>query len=110
MKRDAFDPVAVAAEREERQYREEQRRLRTSLLLERVMTTKEGREVIGGLLDLTGVNASVFDVNPAAMAYREGRRSVGLDLVSIIRPEQYQLMLKERYERRSAERGAGGDE
>ena len=107
-RRDAFDPMTAMAESEDRAYREEQRRLRTQLLMERFTATKEGRELIAGLLDLTGVYASSFSTNAISMGYREGRRSVGLDLMALLKPDHYQLMLKERNERRKHNDGRNG--
>ncbi|WP_444467236.1 Bbp19 family protein [Sutterella wadsworthensis] len=107
--RDAFDPITAQAEAEERSFLDDQRRQRTQLLLERFASSKEGRELLAGLLDLTGLHASSFSTNALGMAYREGRRSVGINLVSIMKPEHYQLMLKERNERRKQRGGSGGN-
>lgn len=104
-RRDAFDPATAMTEAEARTYRDEQRRQRTQLLMERVTSTREGRELVAGLLDLTGVYASSFSTNALSMGYREGRRSVGLDLMALLNPNHYQLMLKERNDRRSSKRG-----
>lgn len=104
MQRDAFDPVARAQEAQDRQFRDEQRRARTELLMEELMSTPSGREIVSCILDLTGVHAPTFDTNALAMAYREGRRGVGLELMSMLDAESYQLLLKERNVRRRNER------
>lgn len=108
-RRDAFDPETAMTEAEARTYREEQRRQRTQLLMERVTSTREGRELVAGLLDLTGVYASSFSTNALSMGYREGRRSVGLELMALLNPSHYQLMLKERNDRRSKRGDDGTD-
>lgn len=57
-----------------------------------------GRRFLWRLLDEAGVWASSFSVEPLAMAYAEGRRSVGLALLAELQRVDavaYGLMLRE---------------
>ena len=95
------NPIEATATSEQAQKRrmEEVNRKKLKLAYANVLKTYEGREVILHLLDLTQNFVSSFNTNALSMAYAEGRRSVGLDILRQIDPEMYQQLLKEQYER-----------
>lgn len=95
------NPIEATAASEQTQKRrmEEVNRKKLKLAYSNVLKTYEGREVILHLLDLTQNFVSSFNTNALSMAYAEGRRSVGLDILRQIDPESYQQLLKEQYER-----------
>lgn len=100
MKRDPFDLQALQKSREDLEYQREQRMLRLTEQLKNVMSTKEGRELIFSILDFCQLQVSSFNTNALAMAFSEGRRSVGLDLQRYLDGDQYLLMLKEQHDGR----------
>ena len=68
-------------------------------VLELLMSRPEGRRWMFAVLEQCHMYHSTFDPNPTVMAFREGARNVGLQLlnaVTLAAPEQYMLMLKER--------------
>ena len=95
------NPMEATASTEQAQKRrlEDVQRKKLKLAFANVLKTYEGREVILHLLDLTQNFVSSFNTNALSMAYAEGRRSVGLDLLRQIDPESYQQLLKEHHER-----------
>ena len=107
--RDPFDQTKIAQEREELEYQRQQAISRIRLLLKNVMSTKEGRELVFFLLDLSQCDTVSFNTNALTMAFNEGRRSYGLDLKAFCDPELYQLMLKESYERTRNKRSSRND-
>ena len=75
--------------------------------LKRVMSNKAGRRFVADLLKRSAVDASSFDINPHAMAFKEGVKWLGqriLDDVKTHCPDQYLEMLKESLHDRSDER------
>lgn len=50
-----------------------------------VLKTKEGRDVIVSILELTGVDASVFNADPQKRDYLLGRQAVGFDVIDYIK-------------------------
>lgn len=63
--------------------------------LRHVMATRQGRRFVNRLLDQTGLNARSFTGNSETF-FREGRRSVGLELLGDINehafPEYVQML------------------
>lgn len=86
---------AQAAEEERRQFEVEQNDLRW------VMNTKQGRRFMHRRLSKAGIWLQSFNTNNAVMAFNEGRRSSGLELLTEIMeacPERYADMLAEQQE------------
>ncbi len=98
-KRDPFDTEKNAQEREDLEFKRQQILNRSRELLARTMSTDDGRELIHNLLSMTQLYISSFDTNALSMAFNEGRRSVGLDLQSLMKSDLYLLMLEEANER-----------
>ncbi|MBQ9240551.1 MAG: hypothetical protein IJ164_04320 [Duodenibacillus sp.] len=69
-----------------------------------VASSRNGREFLALVLDISQMNVSSFSPNALTMAFNEGRRSVGLSVASLIDHDTYQVMLKEAYERRKQQR------
>lgn len=66
--------------------------------IEWLMNDERGRRIARGLLIKSGIWHSSFDTNALLMAFREGARSSGLELLARIdrhTPDKYQLMLQE---------------
>lgn len=66
-----------------------------------VMGTPEGRNFVWHLLGQAGIYRSSFNPEALAMAYSEGRRNAGLQLMDILMthcPEQYVKMTTEQTE------------
>lgn len=66
-----------------------------------VMSTKQGRRFVYRLLSRAGVFQSSFNTNNAVMAFNEGNRNAGLQLLTDIMeacPERYTEMLTEQKE------------
>lgn len=77
-----------------------------------VMGNKQGRRFIHRQLSDAGVWLSSFNVDNAVMAFNEGRRNVGLKLLSEIMeacPEKYNLMLTEQKEAREKDEHRNAD-
>lgn len=100
--------TAAATAEEERLAREkEQNDLRW------VMSNKQGRRFIYRLLSEAGVYRLSFNTNNAVMAFNEGGRNIGLNLLNNVMgscPERYTEMLaeqkeaKDKHDNRSADR------
>jgi len=66
-----------------------------------VMATPEGRRFAWHLLEQAGIYRSSYSHEPQAMAFNEGRRSSGLQLMGILTaccPDQYAKMAAEQTE------------
>ncbi len=80
----------------------------------RLMSTKWGRRIVWRLLEQSGVFRLSFDTNAISMAFNEGNRNLGNQLLAEITslcPERYLEMLKEqkqhvRTDNRSADDGS----
>lgn len=76
--------------------------------LKRVMSNKAGRRFVADLLKRSAVDASSFDLNPHAMAFKEGVKWLGQRIIDDLKthcPDRYIEMLKESLENdRSDER------
>ena len=63
-----------------------------------LMGSRRGRRIVWRLLDRTGVYRLSFDTNALQMAFREGNRNFGnqiLSMSNLVCPEHYVTMLKE---------------
>lgn len=77
---------------------DEQRRALQRTEIQRIMSTKAGRQLLRGLIDSCAVEQGIFDTDPQMLAYREGRRSVGVEMSSMLKaaaPGQYLKMIEE---------------
>lgn len=99
-KRDPFNFEKNLEERDELELRRKIVRDRIKDLLDQVMATKGGRELIHNILEITQINTCSFNTNALSMSFSEGRRSVGLDIQGLIKPDSYLLMIGESNERR----------
>ena len=99
-----YEPTDLAGqERTAEQSAAEERRQRELRQndLRWAMSTKQGRRFIYRQLSEAGIWLSSFDADTAVMAFREGRRNGGLQLLSEIMeacPERYTDMLTEQQE------------
>ena len=62
------------------------------------MSGQRGRRVVRRILGTSYVMSPSFNTNALQMAFNEGRRSVGLDLLKVIEhrcPDEYLTMLRE---------------
>lgn len=105
MNRDPYNKDDISSVEQERRDQEELRDLQIRNRFEWLMSSKEGREVVEIILSWTGVNSPAFSTNALTMANLEGKRDIGLKLMSVIEPSSYLLMLKEINERRTNKRG-----
>jgi hypothetical protein len=63
-----------------------------------IMSTVQGRRFVWSMLVQFGAFRELFDESHALMAYKEGRRQIGLYLIHKINvdcPDQYQVMTNE---------------
>lgn len=98
IQRNPFDGEANEDQIKLRQI-EETRRKKLKLSYANVLKSRDGREVVLHLLEMTQVFVSSFNTNALSMSYAEGRRSIGLDVLRQIEPESVQQLLKEYHER-----------
>jgi hypothetical protein len=95
-----FSPDDVAqeiAERQANEQREAVKRQRDEDDLKWVLSDKRGRRMLASVLAVTGLYQGSFTGNSETF-FREGRRSVGLQLLERVNaadPEAYLKMLKE---------------
>ncbi len=116
MTRQEHDPLDLAGqERTAAKTAEEERlqREREQNDLKWVMGSKQGRRFMHRRLEQAGIWKSSFNTNNAAMAFNEGYRNAGLELLNEIMeacPERYTEMLteqkeaKDKHDNRSADR------
>lgn len=103
MPRDPTDLRAQEAERHERSEAERIALARQEADFRWLMRQAPFRRFVWRYLGEAGVFRSTFNDNAARAAFGEGRRDMGLFLQSEIQalaPEGYELMLKERREKR----------
>ncbi len=97
---DLHDPMKALdpAEAEEPDRAEEAARRVEIDDLKRVMSNKAGRRFVADLLKRSAVDASSFDINPHAMAFKEGVKWLGQRIIDDLKthcPDRYIEMLKE---------------
>lgn len=66
--------------------------------LKRVMSNRAGRRFVADLLKRSAVDASSFDLNPHAMAFKDGIKWLGQRIIDDLKthcPDRYIEMLKE---------------
>ncbi len=69
----------------------------------------EGRRFLWSLVERCGLWSPSFDLSERVEAYREGRRSVAIELVEVMKarvPRQYVLMVQEATDRAAKELAA----
>ena len=73
-------------------------RLKAEHDFQTVVSTKEGRRLVASLLGVCGVYQSTFYSDSSIMAYREGRRSIGLYINEMFYscPDVYIQMITEK--------------
>jgi hypothetical protein len=95
------DPTDIAgAEQAKRQEARKAKNLRLTELddIKWLMDSKRGRRLMWRLLARTGIYTTSFSTVAMQMAYREGERSVGLDLLADVHlacPDAHTVMTKE---------------
>jgi hypothetical protein len=107
-----YDPTSPRAlEREHQRHAEveQRKRLAKAERIKWLMSNPRGRQVMWDLLADASPWAQTFSTNAMQMAFNEGKRSVGIDLLAYLQltcPERYFEMLKEhqKNERRSDDR------
>ncbi len=98
--RDPFDQAILEAAAAEKKEAEERNLRAIRKTIAYVMETPEGRHAMEVILDISGMNQPIFSTNALTMAFNEGKRNVGLTLLSLCDPVSYQQLLKESHERR----------
>jgi hypothetical protein len=90
---------------EERKLNEQEEALRVDREMRRirdVMSSALGREFIYELVTSANLFCTTFNPEFGTMAFNEGRRSVGLQILSQLQahvPQQYDLMMRENHHR-----------
>ncbi|OZI58715.1 Bbp19 family protein [Bordetella genomosp. 1] len=95
---DPHNPSAVEHGRQARRDKQRQELLIESDDLKWLMANRRGRRIVWRLLEQAGVFRSVFSTNAMEMAFKEGNRNGGLQLMSLVLgtcPERYAEMLTE---------------
>lgn len=100
------DPTDLEGQRESRRDEESLKRLARKREIEDIkwlMSSRQGRRVMWRLLDLSGPTRLSFNTNAMQMAFNEGNRNLGLQLLDELMkacPEQYRVMAKEQQDDR----------
>lgn len=108
-----YNPTDLAGQAEEEaRARKRILRLRETEIadLKWLMSSDRGRRIMWRLLELARVFTLSFDANAMRMAFNEGRRGYGLEILSQLMtacPEQYPAMLKEHQNANGKRDGAG---
>jgi hypothetical protein len=89
---------------EEREARK--RQLRMVQLYQQLFSTPEGHEVLHDILKRAGVFNQSFDSDSSVFYHREGRRALGLEIMSVIQIDTIAAMklLEEKHDNRNADR------
>lgn len=96
-----FDPLNLAKaewDRQDRKLREDENSREDEEHIVWLMSSTKGRRFLWRLLARAGVFHSSFNTNAMTMAFNEGRRNQGLELLNRINtfaPDQYMTMVKE---------------
>ena len=102
--RNPFDAKSQAVVEDERRIREEIEFKSAKRRLDDVLSTPEGREAVCLLIEITKCQSSSFSTNALTMAFNEGRRAVGTQIINLCGAQTYLQLLKEQNERRNAKR------
>ncbi len=95
---DPTSPRSLERERHEKADAEARKRAQRAERIKWLMSSPRGRQVMWDILEQTPPVAATFNTNAMQMAYNEGRRSVGVDLLAYVQttcPDRYFEMLKE---------------
>lgn len=108
-----YDPTDF--EGNERRQQDDKKALKLARDIEKadikwLMKVRQGRRIVHRLLDRAGVFRSSFSTNALQMAYAEGLRKQGLDLLQMLNaycPEQFSEMMKEANDKRNPDDASG---
>lgn len=112
MKPNQYDPTDLAGQHADKREAEARKRVQRQQEigeLKWLMSSPRGRRIMWRLLDLAGVYRISFDPNAMKMAFNEGNRNLGNQLlkeVMTLCPELFPVMLKEHED---ANRDGNGD-
>jgi len=106
---DQISPLSLEEARTRRRVDVDRERMDKAERIKWLMASPRGRQVMWDLLAEANPQGPVFDTNAMRMAFNEGKRSVGVNLLAYVQktcPERYFEMLKEhaKNERRSDNR------
>ena len=96
-----YDPLDLrgqAKAKADRELRERIARENEEADIKWLMSSKRGRRIVWRLMDRAGVFRSSFNTNSMSMAFAEGNRNYGLQILGIIQtqcPELYPVMMKD---------------
>ncbi len=96
-----YDPLDLRGQEKakaDRELRERIARENEEADIKWLMSSKRGRRIVWRLMDRAGVFRSSFNTNSMSMAFAEGNRNYGLQILGIIHtqcPELYPVMMKE---------------
>lgn len=99
--RPSYDPIDREQQENEKRELEARKRLAREMEIQDIkwlMSSKRGRRIMWRLLDLSGPFRLSFDSNAMKMAFNEGNRNLGnqlLNEVMTLCPEMYPVMVKE---------------
>lgn len=108
----SYDPTDLSGQQQDKQEIEARKRvLRQQEIgdLKWLMSSPRGRRFVWRLLDLSGPFRLSFDTNAMKMAFNEGNRNLGNQLLNEVMklcPELYPVMVKERQD----DRDSNGDQ
>lgn len=97
----AYDPTDARAQQDDKRELEARKRLAREVEVGDVrwlMSSKRGRRIMWRLLDLSGPFRLSFDSNAMKMAFNEGNRNLGNQLLNEVMnlcPELYPVMVRE---------------
>lgn len=101
-----YDPTDLRGQQESKREADAQKRVvreREVSDFKWLMSSQRGRRIVWRLLGLSSVDRLSFDTNAMRMAFNEGNRNVGLQLlneVMALTPELYPVMMKEQKDER----------
>jgi 3-oxoacyl-(acyl-carrier-protein) synthase len=96
-----YDPTDVRGQESDKREAEAHKRLARKAEIDDLtwlMSSKKGRRIVWRLLDLSGPFRLSFDPNAMKMAFNEGNRNLGNQLLNEVMthcPEMYPVMVKE---------------
>lgn len=110
-----YDPLDLRGQEKakaDRELRERIARENEEADIKWLMSSKRGRRIVWRLMDRAGVFRSSFNTNSMSMAFAEGNRNYGLQILGIIHtqcPELYPVMMKELTHERTNDDGERND-